>query len=466
MLLNNEIWHKIEDFQFENSPQEYGFVTRLAYENSWTEDFTRKAILEYKKFMYLVSVNDTMLSPSEIVDIVWHQHLIYSDSYHKFCEILEKQIKHLPSTHNSEETHLFNEAFKNTETKYKEIFGTSGWYLWTIKKDTDLLRLNPKKIEENKLKTYLIIGVILLILIFTFVARPVFVSISNPYFLQGLVVLFILGIIIFKRFVLHYFQKLFSREEYNLINEMNSFELIALKEKKTQPIINTLLWQLIKEKQLSVENNQITIIHKRISENVLEKAVRNSMQKTNPISYGKLCKSLSSKNAFKQYFKSTENILTFIKNTKEYQKIQIYSYCFFALFFSILFSRAFIGELRNKPITFVGICIFILMAYFFYFIKLKLNALLRKSILTTATQLTPQTVKSNDIGWSFLLSGAAIFGPELISAATYYERNQQNSGSGSGSSGSSCSSDSSSSSSGDSSSSCGSSCGGCGGGGD
>jgi hypothetical protein len=76
--MNNYLYNKILDFDFDGSFSEYTFSIRLASENSWTKNFTKKAILEYKKFMYLAATTNAMVSPPEIVDIVWHQHLIFT----------------------------------------------------------------------------------------------------------------------------------------------------------------------------------------------------------------------------------------------------------------------------------------------------------------------------------------------------------------------------------------------------
>lgn len=89
-MINTELWDKILQFDFDAPPSEYGFTTRLANENFWTEAFTELAILEYKKFMYLAATSEMMVSPSEIVDTVWHQHLIFTQSYQSFCALIGK----------------------------------------------------------------------------------------------------------------------------------------------------------------------------------------------------------------------------------------------------------------------------------------------------------------------------------------------------------------------------------------
>jgi hypothetical protein len=90
-------------FDLDAPPSEYGFSTRLINENFWTNDFAEKAIREYKKFMYLAATSDLMVSPSPVIDTVWHQHLIFTQSYSDLCGLLGRFIQHVPSTHNQED---------------------------------------------------------------------------------------------------------------------------------------------------------------------------------------------------------------------------------------------------------------------------------------------------------------------------------------------------------------------------
>lgn len=124
MKINNELWQKILDFDFDNSGGDYPFTVRLASENRWTECFTQQAILEYRKFMYLAATAGAMVSPSEIVDVVWHQHLIFTKSYKEFCALLGKDIQHIPSTHQIQEAATFKEAATRTRECYREAFGS------------------------------------------------------------------------------------------------------------------------------------------------------------------------------------------------------------------------------------------------------------------------------------------------------------------------------------------------------
>lgn len=129
-MINKDLWAKIEQFDFDQTPSEYDFTLRLAHENYWTQNFTKQAILEYKKFMYLAAVSDVMVSPSEIVDTVWHQHLIFTKSYSEFCQILGKQIQHIPSTHNKEDLQKFKLAKERTTKLYETHFGKQSETIW------------------------------------------------------------------------------------------------------------------------------------------------------------------------------------------------------------------------------------------------------------------------------------------------------------------------------------------------
>lgn len=103
-------WQSVLAYDLDKPASEYGFSTLLAKENYWTKKFTESAIIEYKKFMYLAATSDLMVLPSEIVDIVWHQHLVFTQSYQEFCNILGKPIQHVPSTHNKVDFEKFKAA--------------------------------------------------------------------------------------------------------------------------------------------------------------------------------------------------------------------------------------------------------------------------------------------------------------------------------------------------------------------
>ena len=172
--MNNVLWRKIQDYNLDQPLSEYGFSTRLAYENKWPVRFTEKAILEYKKFMYLAATADGMVAPSAIVDIVWHQHLIFTQSYNAFCEVLGKKVEHIPSTHSRKEADHLAQANERTTNLYKEAFGEQPAEIWQVHTFEELLRLPKWPIS---IRTFLWIG----IPIFIGLGVPAYVVLKDSY---------------------------------------------------------------------------------------------------------------------------------------------------------------------------------------------------------------------------------------------------------------------------------------------
>ena len=188
--MNAVLWEEVLKFELDNPNDEYGFLTRLAFENKWTIHFAKTAVLEYKKFMYLAAVANEMVSPSEIVDIVWHQHLIFTVSYSDFCSLLSKRIEHIPSTHNRSEAEKFYKAKEKTRELYEQNFGKQPQEIWKYSNALDSLGLDKSKIEIVRLKKVFLGLFALLIFPIYYSVKPVLIQIQNPEFLIFYILLF------------------------------------------------------------------------------------------------------------------------------------------------------------------------------------------------------------------------------------------------------------------------------------
>ncbi|MCU0736684.1 MAG: hypothetical protein MUF20_14420, partial [Methylotetracoccus sp.] len=100
------------------------FSARLARENGWSQDFARRVIEEYKRFLFLVSVSDHMLTPSEAVDEAWHLHLVYSQSYWEdLCgKVLERPLHHQPTNGGQAQAAHFRDCYERTLDAYEDWF--------------------------------------------------------------------------------------------------------------------------------------------------------------------------------------------------------------------------------------------------------------------------------------------------------------------------------------------------------
>lgn len=74
----------------------YTFAEKVMRVNNWTADYTRDVIHEYKNFMYLVIARGGG-APSDPIDQVWHQHILYTKDYKRFCDLYAGRfINHSP----------------------------------------------------------------------------------------------------------------------------------------------------------------------------------------------------------------------------------------------------------------------------------------------------------------------------------------------------------------------------------
>ncbi len=141
---NKELWEKIINFQIDEPNAYEPFSKRLAREQKWTTEFTQKAIEEYKKFMYLAVTCNFSVTPSIVIDEVWHTHLIYTKSYwNSFCkEVLGKEIHHTPSGGSDAEKLLYHDAFLKTKEAYELVFRE--------KPPSEVWDSDPKATKDNR----------------------------------------------------------------------------------------------------------------------------------------------------------------------------------------------------------------------------------------------------------------------------------------------------------------------------
>jgi len=120
----NTLWLKLASLNLDDDNASFKFSHRLARENGWTISYSKQVIEEYKKFIFLCTITNTGVTPSDQVDQAWHLHLTYTKSYWKdLCEnILNKEIHHNPTKGGKSEGEKFNDFYTDTIKLYKEKF--------------------------------------------------------------------------------------------------------------------------------------------------------------------------------------------------------------------------------------------------------------------------------------------------------------------------------------------------------
>lgn len=137
-----ELWLRLKAYHFDHlvSPglweiirEKFGgadastkaFAHKLATKLGWKNALALTAISEYKKFVYLGVVSDFVVTPSEVIDLVWHQHILFSKAYRSFCtDVINYDFDHTPELVSMyDQTGTFNAQYLDTLELYKKEFG-------------------------------------------------------------------------------------------------------------------------------------------------------------------------------------------------------------------------------------------------------------------------------------------------------------------------------------------------------
>jgi len=81
---------------------------------------------------FLTMISPTPVTPSEVVDEVWHQHLIYSRDYWTiWCgERLQAPLHHDPTPGGPEAQMIYRRQYAETLALHERVFGPPGSELW------------------------------------------------------------------------------------------------------------------------------------------------------------------------------------------------------------------------------------------------------------------------------------------------------------------------------------------------
>lgn len=122
---DQELWRRIERMKLDDPTIEMPISRRLSAENKWSEEQTRRAILEYKRFIYLTQRAGFEVTPSRPVDLVWHEHLMHTEHYWGvLCgEVLRNHLHHKPGRGGDAEGARLSDQYGRTLDAYRAAFG-------------------------------------------------------------------------------------------------------------------------------------------------------------------------------------------------------------------------------------------------------------------------------------------------------------------------------------------------------
>jgi hypothetical protein len=451
--MDQVLWKNITDFNLDDPLSEYGFSIRLENENWWTVNFARDAILEYKKFMYLAAVSETMVSPSEIVDVVWHQHLIFTQSYEDFCSVLGKKVAHIPSTHNKRDFDKFKSAKERTQKLYTENFGTPPAGFWEYSDIYDPLSMPKSAFTVGAIASVGTLVLIPTIFVAYFCLRPLYVTINNPYFVFGYIAIIFTCIICLEFYNRSRLNAIISGwQKGAFVFNLSALELVYLRKNQIDDVIHGVVNQLILNDSISVAPDQTLAVNDLSGvKNPIEFCVLENIRVNPQIHYPSLLKLLTLKPAFNKTVRTLEGFKKYFNRSVQF--VKLFTLNFIALSFVFLLGavRLITGIVRERPVTIIAVIVIgclILMIWFLHRLTVSIGSVMLPQFYKDS--ILPERSIDDDWEWEYFLMGSAVFATSFAPLASYAAGSD---GGGGGDSGSSCGS------------SCGGggSCGGCGG---
>jgi hypothetical protein len=450
------LWEKVLAFELDDLAGEYSFSVRLAHENFWTQQFTAQAIVEYKKFMFLAAFSDKMVSPSEIVDIVWHQHLVFTQSYTRFCDVLGKQIQHVPATHAKGDQDKFATARQYTKLVYEKYFGEQPASIWQANTIYDGLNLPKAKMKLGNVITLITVLAALVAMPLCLLLRPLYLQIDNPYFLIGYIVLYVVvigALVVYNNYRINRVFANFDKDTF--LQHMQPYELVYANTGKIEKVICGIANELITKNVIALnaadntlsstaeaydgmpyEERQALAALKEIEPSTLRNFVNRARRK--PI----FVNIVGSIDALKKYFHKSQAF------------VNVFAINFTALASTFLLGAARVssGMWQGKAVVFIVLVLLIFLAcslgllYWLYkqAFSSKVTSFYKQRILREGIEQTSWP-------WRYYLYGASVLNVAFIPVVAIYDRQAYGGDAGaSAGCGSSCGSG------------CGGGCGGCG----
>lgn len=454
--MNSDLWRSIDEFDLDLPLSEYSFSIRLAHENAWPARFTAKAILEYKKFMYLAATANGMVSPSEIVDVVWHQHLIFTQSYDNFCKILGRKIEHIPSTHRSNEKHLFTEARERTAQLYIETFGEMPDDIWQGNSIYDSLNMPKARFNNGEEFIFALLITGILIVPAYYLLKPLYMHVQGLQFLWYYIPLFAIsmaGLWLYNELQFKKLPALWNKNSF--IRNLSPFELLYIKNKEIRPAIHACVNLMLEENKIMSKGEYLLAnVPGAKPNNAAQMAIADVLNANTETSYHDLFKALIDKPVFTNTATFYKQLEIYMSESQFVTNVCRVNYLVMSALTILCTTRLITGIQNSKPVGFLIVTMLISCVVFFVAIS-HLYALPTKSLLNYyEEEVIPAHPEAQSFSWQFYLLGYVVFNSSFVSMYQNVEQHYRSlsSDSGSSDSGSGCGGGG-----------CGGGCGGCGG---
>lgn len=118
------LWQRLHQYDFGGEHHE-AFLTRVAHACQTTREGAQAALEEYRRFCFLAIAAGHPVTPSELIDQVWHAHMTDTrDYWQRFCpQVLEQSLHHAPSLGGVQEQERHQQQYRETWISYERFFG-------------------------------------------------------------------------------------------------------------------------------------------------------------------------------------------------------------------------------------------------------------------------------------------------------------------------------------------------------
>lgn len=124
------LWQRLCDYRFDDDDSNE-FLTRVATTSLLALSEARAALDEYRRFCFLAVTVAHAVTPSQLVDEVWHTHIVDTRRYERFrTEVLQYDLHHVPSRGGSGEELKHQRQYADTIDSYRRFFGLPPSRFW------------------------------------------------------------------------------------------------------------------------------------------------------------------------------------------------------------------------------------------------------------------------------------------------------------------------------------------------
>jgi hypothetical protein len=393
--------------------------------------------------MYLAATEEFMVSPSEIVDKVWHLHLIFTESYDEFCKVLGKHIQHIPSTHNKSDFQRFKRAQDRTKEYYQKEFGEQPNTIWGPNDMFDSLNLEKSIYNLGSFLNFLKLALVCAILPVYVILKPFYKTINGTEFIYGIVAITIVllsALEIYNRLRL---KAIMSQvDSSSFIFNLEASEVIYAKTQKLESVIEGEVNELVALGVIKANTDQTIEIQDVDIEFEYSKAqqqIVTTLGELGPVHYPTLVRNLTTKPIFRNILNCVDAIQQHVKESQKFRVIYNVNFTVVSIIMLLSFARIALGVMRDKPVGYLLFSTFILYVIIFHFLE-RLEKLFCTHALPNFYEnvIIPKQNIEVKGQWRYFLFSKEILAATFIPVMKYVESSRNSGGSGGGCGGGSC----------------------------